>query len=205
MSAQGRVTGVYAAPAHEETAPAAQAVLVDTQGRRLALYENKLYALDEPGLVVAELQGHAEDNENDADEEGEGVRVTAVEHGPADSIRVHWRHGDELGWSLMRWHESTLVPYARSTFVADASAWKKFIEGRVTWGNPDPMIGITLLPEQIRIHQWQGDRELAVSWPRPLKPVATVISRDHLYVVELTGLSEVNLGIAVNRMFEQGR
>jgi hypothetical protein len=192
FDANGRPTGVYALQGEgSETAEGPQAVLVEDQGRLLALHGRKLLSLDEPGVEVAEVEDLGEPD----------AVITGIEHGPAETIRIRWRVGHRPGWSLYRRHQDQLLAIGTSTLFADASHWRNFVAGQVAWGNPSPLIEISLQPRQILISHRERNLVYSVDWPRELQPMAAVLDQDRLVLVERAGINEVHLGMAVSRLF----
>jgi hypothetical protein len=192
----GHPTGVYSLQgSSSETALGPDAVLIDDQGRLLALHGRKLLSLDEPGVEVAEIEDIGEP----------GVVITAIEHGPAETIRVRWRNGRTPGWALFRWHQDQLLAIAKSTLYADASGWRKFVAGQVAWGNPSPLIEIGLQPRQVLVSHRERNLVYSIDWPRELQLMAAVLDQDRLILVERAGINEVHLGMAVSRLFSEDR
>jgi hypothetical protein len=196
LDTSGRPTGVYALQeGGTEAAQGPEAVLVDEQGRLLALHGNKLLSLDEPGVEVAEVEDLGEPE----------AIITGIEHGPAETIRIRWRVGRRPGWSLYRRHQNQLLAIGKSTLFADASSWRKFVTGQVAWGNPSPLIEISLQSRQILVSHREHNLAYSVDWPRVLQPMAAVLNQDRLILVEQAGINEVHMGMAVDRIFTEGR
>ncbi len=194
LNEEGQSRDIYLALGEEEEEDQARppVAFVDEDHGALALDGMVLSFLDQG--TTFELEPFAP----------EGARVVGMEDGPVDLVRIHWRADGQPGWTLLRWDGRDLRPVARNTILADAGTWRKFIAGRVAWGNPGSTIELAIHPEAIRFSHPESDKIYDLTRPEPWQPVAAVLHGDRLFLIERDELSEINLGMAITGLLEPG-
>ncbi|MCP5103740.1 MAG: hypothetical protein GY950_10200 [bacterium] len=120
-----------------------------------------------------------------------GVRLTAVEDGPQDFVRIRWQENQRRGWSLSR--PGATGDAGDNTFFIGVNHFGKYMRNREVWGYPQPWLQVRFQPRRLEAYRPGSSRSFQLDFQRPIDLLTPVVVDESLFLIGRRNLLEVNL------------